>query len=256
MRRLTTIITTFIFCLFATIILYPSMVKADGTHFVSTIDVTDLNGPEDGHDHSIWVYHENDDNFLESYGGISYNPTTNVLTLNNVNGPGYFLMICGDYGSPTEVEIKVVGDNKLKGLWCFSSGVKFTGTGTLTIDQSATTTLDAATYTFNALNAIYIHQVEDKKLTIEKTVTLHLKSGTPGLGSGEGVIAVEGMTHQTLDSFLVYGGVVTPDMDTVFSANDEQIFIKIKNYRLWEAYRLQILRSPVSKKSIIAQVKR
>ena len=126
--------------------------------------------------------------------GMSYDHSTNTLTLNNYNGAGYYIqtnMMGSDF------KVQLIGTNVLDGMdiWGFGwgCGLTFTGSGTLTVNSSMTRSYGLQLNGEGAEPILHVSQ--------ESTVTVY--------GDGVGhAIFLEGSTSLSA-SPITYGGTLS-----------------------------------------------
>ena len=103
--------------------------------------------------------------------GMRYDLSTNTLTLDNYNGAGYYIQT-NMMGSDFTVEL--IGNNTLDGMalygWQWGCGLTFTGSGTLTVNESRGRSYGLALYGEGAEPTLHVSR--------ESTVTVY--SATEG----------------------------------------------------------------------------
>ena len=131
---------------------------------------------------------------ISAPAGMSYDLSTNTLTLNNYNGAGYYIqtnMMGSDF------KVQLIGTNVLDGMdiWGFGwgCGLTFTGSGTLTVNSSMTRSYGLQLNGEGAEPILHVSQ--------ESTVTVY--------GDGVGhAIFLEGSTSLSA-SPITYGGTLS-----------------------------------------------
>ena len=131
---------------------------------------------------------------ISAPAGMSYDLSTNTLTLNNYNGAGYYIqtnMMGSDF------KVQLIGTNVLDGMdiWGFGwgCGLTFTGSGTLTVNSSMTRSYGLQLNGEGAEPILHVSQ--------ESTVTVY--------GDGVGhAIFLEGSTSLST-SPITYGGTLS-----------------------------------------------
>ena len=131
---------------------------------------------------------------ISAPAGMSYDRSTNTLTLNNYNGAGYYIQT-NMMGSNFKVQL--IGTNVLDGMDIWGAGwgcgLTFTGSGTLTVNSSMTRSYGLQLNGEGAEPTLHVSQ--------ESTVTVY--------GDGVGhAIFLEGSTSLSA-SPITYGGTLS-----------------------------------------------
>ena len=126
--------------------------------------------PEDG-----WIYHyaswDEPAEICNSWGGASYDPKTNTLTLNNFNNPtvGFIFDKMGKDNFDTDLTIKLIGTNAIQRMDAGTTGITIQGSGSLTINENKKTSGTAISF----YNGISGNEKTQFSIGKDATVTIY-----------------------------------------------------------------------------------
>ncbi len=166
---------------------------------------------------------------VTSYKGLTYDRSTNTLTLKNADLKGVVLHL----DATADFIINVKGTNYLYGISGIRAGIHFTGNGTLTLDSS--TTMTGEDLPFDDDPVIMLGDPVKKKILIDGDVTLNLVKGNANdanlitiYDNGNEPDAIWG-----IDKLFVYKGVLSEKLKTDTGTDEGGgRFIYIKNKKL------------------------
>ncbi|MCR5272982.1 MAG: leucine-rich repeat domain-containing protein [Lachnospiraceae bacterium] len=166
---------------------------------------------------------------VTSYKGLSYNKSTNTITLKNADLKGVVLHL----DATADFTVNVKGTNYLYGIVGMRAGIHFTGNGTLNLDSSVT--ISGEDKPFDDDPVIMLGDPVKKKILIDGDVTLNLVKGN---GKDANLITIYDNGNEPdavwgIDKLFVYKGVLSEKLKTDTSTDEwGGRFIYIKNKKL------------------------
>ncbi len=154
--------------------------------------------------------------FVKFYKGMSYDSKTHTLTLNNVKGEGINLFC----DIETTVTIKLVGKNTLRHIQGMRAGITFTGNGSLTITDNSSVKYGGGGG--GSQFGIHMSQVENRMLTIDKSVTLTVNKPVK-TDYANGCIGIDGSSSNSFDKIMKWSGTASATISKKVSSNPQII---------------------------------
>ena len=154
-----------------------------------------------------------------SWGGASYDPGTNTLTLNNFNHPetGFTFDMMGLDNFDTELKIVLKGSNAVQSFWCGDDIFSIEGSGSLTVNGNKTAEGPPISWT------AYKGDDHRNQLRIGKdaTVTI-LRSADTEYAKGY-CLSINDIDpdQDKPEDYLSYGGTVSPQISWTTEKTDE-----------------------------------
>ncbi len=155
---------------------------------------------------------------------MSYNASTNTLTLNNVNTPDIGLVFdgMGKESFDSDIKVVLVGKNSIRSIYSGHGGFSVEGSGSLTINESkkaqgSAVSVSGMSSSEDSERAV-MHIGKDATVTIYKA-TSEQEDATPSCISFDYI----DKEKDKISDYLIYDGQVTPEL-------------KVETVETWPAY--------------------
>ena len=155
------------------------------------------------------------DGTAASVAGVSYNPATKTITLNNCNDPSYGLNV---EGSGCDITIQVNGQCQMNAFWIYGVGVNVTGEGTLILNSKKLVGRSVYMGMYNS---------EARGFHVASTVTMQLYGKATSYGTA-GCVAID-ETSLPANQAIRFDGLVSA-YNVKTEANPTEIPIESEVY--------------------------